>query len=65
MLESVGGKLDLGLEDELDFVLCDRLVMIDLAVGNVFVTVTEKQPCFLTMNSENFLTNTGHLKDSQ
>jgi hypothetical protein len=38
-LESVEGKPDLGLEDELDFVLCDiicdRLAVIDLAVGNV------------------------------
>jgi hypothetical protein len=38
-LESVEGKPDLGLEDELDFSLCDiscdRLVVIDLAVGNV------------------------------
>jgi hypothetical protein len=36
MLEYVGGKPDRSLEDELDFVLCDRLVVIDLAVGNVF-----------------------------
>jgi hypothetical protein len=35
-LESVGGKHDLGLEDELNFVLCDTLVVIDLAVGNDF-----------------------------
>jgi hypothetical protein len=35
-LESVRGKPDLGLEDELNFVLCDRLVVIDLAVRNVF-----------------------------
>jgi hypothetical protein len=34
-LESVGGKPDFDLEDELNFVLCDRLVRIDLAVGNV------------------------------
>jgi hypothetical protein len=34
-LESVGGKPDIGLEDELDFVLCDRLVVIDLAVESV------------------------------
>jgi hypothetical protein len=38
-LESVEGKPDLGLVDKLDFVLCDvicdGLVVIDLAVGNV------------------------------
>jgi hypothetical protein len=61
-LESVEGKPDLGLEDKLDFVLCDvicgGLVVIDLAVRNVL-------PMFSMMNSENFLTNTGSLKGSQ
>jgi hypothetical protein len=61
-LESVEGKPDLGLEDKLDFVLCDvisgGLVLIDLAVRNVL-------PMFPMMNWENFLTNTGSLKGSQ
>jgi hypothetical protein len=42
-LESVGGKPDLGLEDELDFVLCDKLVLIDLAVGNVFAMFLDEE----------------------